>query len=147
MISLQIKNKLKEVLGSLPETSDGTVIAQVLGSSQGTFDALPAIRVLPRGSENSILQNSQQERTSQFLISVYIAMEETPESEEQALDVSMDINDNIIDALDALDWSSGLPATVKRVNASVSTYDVINTKTGIVLEDNIMVDVIYSHNV
>jgi hypothetical protein len=141
-----IKNGLITVLQGLGATSDGTRLQQVIDNASSPYDTFPSARILPRDQTNATLQNHQNERTVSYVCWVDLQLEDSPSGESKAYDTMYDLQDLIVDGLDAASFNFGVGTLI--LETKVSAFEVTaDSKVGAILSMRIDIDARYSKDV
>lgn len=143
-----IKNSIVTALEGL-QYGDETAFSQVVADTRVTFDTYPAARVVLNGQPNEISTNVQNERTPEFLIISYVKYEANDANAEgRAFDIAYDLNDLVIDVLDALEPEDegGNKFTVI-TQPTQSGWEILETEAGSVLGIMATVRIRYSHDI
>ena len=146
-ITKQTKQLIIKALKQIPPLEDGTEFNFIAEDGKDFFEQYPAIRVIPSGITREI--DSEQGRIDykmDFTISVYLELNsQTPTKE--LIDTITDMTDSILYQLDYTNW---LPETqgnrygfVLVENSTSSTIDIIQTKSGSVLYNDMTYTVSY----
>lgn len=137
-----LKNAIQTALEGL-EYGDETAFAEVVGDTRLTFDAYPAARIILNGQPNAISTNVQNERTAEFLVITYVQYEQNnANAEGAAFDLAYDLNDLVVDAIDALE-----PGFTVITEPTQSGWEVLETEAGNVLGIMATVRIRYSHDI
>lgn len=140
-----VKTALKQLMASLPATTDGTAIQAVVGSGQDAFEKYPTIRVLPAGISLATDEDGRwQDYTMNFIISLYLDMGQAEVPDETVVDTLIEFQDIMFDAINT-EW---LPATAGNSHynigdTAVSAIDTVASKTGVALYCDIQLPITY----
>lgn len=122
---------------------DETAFGQVVADTRVSFDTYPAARVVLNGQPNEVSTNVQNERTAEFLVISYVKYEaNNANAEGAAFDVAYDLNDLVVDALDALQ-----PGFTVITQPTQSGWEILETEAGSVLGIMATVRIRYSHDI
>lgn len=141
-----IKSAIVTALQGLTLGEDSTVesaFAEVVSDTRPTFDSYPAARVILNDQPNEISTNVQNERTAVFIVATYVQYEaNNANAEGAAFDLGYDLNDLVVDAMDALE-----PGFTVITQPTQSGWEIMETEAGNVLGIMATVRIRYSHDI
>lgn len=141
-----IKNAIVTALEAITigeDSTEETVFAEVVSDTRASFSGYPAARVILNGQPNEFSTNRQNERTAEYLIISYVQYEANDANAEgAAFDLAYDINDLVVDKMDALE-----PGFTVITQPTQSGWEIIETEAGNVLSIMATVRIGYSHDI
>src|SRR4051794_34936536 len=112
-VSKRTKNALKAIMEAITyDTGAGAepAFVQVVGSTEGVFDAYPVLRIFPGRLDTQKASVDENERTLVFTLRVLLPLEETAQASSATYDYMYDLTDIILDTLDKGDFHGALTA-------------------------------------
>jgi hypothetical protein len=148
--SRKIRDAIVSTLTGLVYLSEPAFVS-IKTSTQGEFNGYPSLRVMPDplGIENKPSEMSQNDRTVTTSVLGHILLEDTPDSEDVAINRMLDLTDLIIDALDKADYEQNLPdldldSQSYVLNADRAEWTFADSSAGAILLFLVNVHVTYS---
>lgn len=137
-----IKSAIVTALTDL-QYGDETAFAEVVSDTRPSFDQYPAARVILNSQPNEFSTNRQNERTAVFDVYCYVQYEQNNyNAEGKAFDVAYDLNDLVVDKIDALS-----PGFTVITQPTQSGWEIMESEAGNVLGVIATVRIGYSHDI